>query len=410
MDHPVPAPGKSNAKADWDHQKKFEGAENDALDKLIEMIGLEDVKDRFLSIKARIDTAIRQNIAMEDERFGAALLGNPGTGKPFTQNHDCYSGSALSGKTTVARLYGQFLSSVGALPGSYFSETTGSRLGNDGIAGAKKQIETVLENGGGVFFIDEAYQLTSGHNFGGAQVLDFLLAEVENLTGKVVFVLAGYNKQMESFFAHNPGIPSRFPHELQFQDYDDVELLRILVQKINKRYKGTMRCESGGYGLYPKIVARRIGRGRGRDGFGNARAMENALSRIADRQANRLRKQRRSGSKPNDLFFTKEDLIGREPSSALQHCSAWVKLQDLIGLQTVKDNVKALFDTIQYNYTRELDEQPLVEYSLNRVFLGSPGTGKTSVAKLYGQILVDIGLLSSGEGQPLPSRVITSTC
>ena len=410
VDHPVPAPGKSNAKADWDHQKKFEGAENDALDKLIEMIGLEDVKDRFLSIKSRIDTAIRQNIAMEDERFGAALLGNPGTGKPFNQNHDCYSRSGLSGKTTVARLYGQFLSSVGALPGSYFSETTGSRLGNDGIAGAKKQIETVRENGGGVFFIDEAYQLTSGHNVGGAQVLDFLLAEVENLTGKVVFVLAGYNKQMESFFAHNPGIPSRFPHELQFQDYDDDELLRILVQKINKKYKGTMTCESGGYGLYPKIVARRIGRGRGRDGFGNARAMENALSHIADRQANRLRKQRRSGSKSNDLFFTKEDLIGPEPSSALQHCSAWVKLQDLIGLQAVKDNVKALFDTIQYNHTRELDEQPLVEYSLNRVFLGSPGTGKTSVAKLYGQILVDIGLLSSGEGQPLPCLLITSNC
>jgi DNA replication protein DnaC len=55
-------------------------------------------------------------------------------------------------------------------------------------------------------------------------------------------------------------------------------------------------------------------------------------------------------------------------------------------------------DTIQYNYQRELDEQPLVEYSLNQVFLGNPGTGKTSIAKIYGQILVDIGLLSNGEG------------
>ncbi|KAH1912739.1 hypothetical protein KXV48_001106, partial [Aspergillus fumigatus] len=40
---------------------------------------------------------------------------------------------------------------------------------------------------------------------------------------------------------------------------------------------------------------------------------------------------------------------------------------------------------------------PPVEFTLNRVFLGSPGTGKTTVAKLYGQILVDIGMLSNGE-------------
>lgn len=98
VDHSVPALGKSNAKEDWDHQKKFEGAKNDALDKLIEMIGLEDVKDRFLSIKSRIDTAIRQNIAMEEERFGAALLGNPGTGKPFNQNHESYSSSECQAK------------------------------------------------------------------------------------------------------------------------------------------------------------------------------------------------------------------------------------------------------------------------------------------------------------------------
>jgi hypothetical protein len=44
------------------------------------MIGLEDVKQQFLAIKAKVDTTIRQGVPLKDERFGAALLGNPGTG------------------------------------------------------------------------------------------------------------------------------------------------------------------------------------------------------------------------------------------------------------------------------------------------------------------------------------------
>jgi hypothetical protein len=74
------SPWTSSAKDEWEHQKKLEGARNEALDSLMKMIGLEDVKDKFLSIKSKVDTAIRQNVDMKDERFGATLLGNPGTG------------------------------------------------------------------------------------------------------------------------------------------------------------------------------------------------------------------------------------------------------------------------------------------------------------------------------------------
>lgn len=65
---------------------------------------------------------------------------------------------------------------------------------------------------------------------GGKLVLDFLLAEVENLTGKIVFILAGYQGPMGKFFGHNPGLTSRFPHELKFEDYTDDELLQIPVK------------------------------------------------------------------------------------------------------------------------------------------------------------------------------------
>ena len=196
------------------------------------------------------------------------------------------------------------------------------------------------------------------------------------------------------------GIPSRFPRQMHFADYEDAELLEILNCSIEKRYgTGRMGLEGRSRGLYARIVARRIGRGRGKTGFGNARAVENTLSSVASNQVKRLRKERRAGFDTNDLLFTKDDLIGPEPSDVLSNNPSWKKLQGLIGLSSVKESVKALFDSIEFNYRREVDEEPLVDFTLKKVFVGSPGTRKTTVAKLYGQVLADIGLLSNGEGE-----------
>ncbi|KAJ6153530.1 hypothetical protein N7470_006489 [Penicillium chermesinum] len=377
----MPKKSASKAKADWDYQKLYFNSQSPEIDALMDMVGLESVKSKFLTMKAKVDIAVKQNVDLGRERFGTVLLGNPGTGK-----------------TTVARLYAKFLAAVGIIPGHTFIETTGSKLSNEGVSQCQKTIEQLLKEGGGVMFIDEAYQMVQSSNFGGHQVLDFLLAEVENLTGKIVFVLAGYQRPMEKFFAHNPGLPSRFPHELKFEDFDDSELMMIIQKWIENTWRMQMKVDGGLDGLYCRIVARRIGRRRGREGFANARAVENAMAKITERQTERLMQQRRHGdSQIDDFFLHREDLIGPDPSQNLKSSKAWQKLQSMIGLAAVKSTVESLIDTVQYNYRREILEQPVVGYSLNKVFLGNPGTGKTSVAKIYGQILVDMGLLSNGE-------------
>ncbi|KAJ3930107.1 MAG: P-loop containing nucleoside triphosphate hydrolase protein [Lentinula lateritia] len=383
---PLPTPldpaaaGLSQAEKEWQRQKDLEGASNEAIDKLMNLTGLEEVKNQVLTIKAKIDLVTRQNASISDERFNICMLGNPGTGK-----------------TTVARIYAQFLSSVGILPGNEFIETTGSRIANDGVPGIKAHIEAILNAGGGAIFIDEAYQLVSESSIQGSQVLDFILAEMENNIGKLVFILAGYNKQMEKFFEHNPGLSSRVPYNLNFKDYTDGELLKMLRRLIEKKYQGKMEVEGGLEGLYARIVAQRLGRGRNRAGFGNARALENVFNKVLERQARRINEQRKNGARPNDFLLVREDLIGPEPSGALERSTAWTKLQKLIGLSSVKETAHNLIDMLRTNYLRELKESKPIEVSLNRVFTGSPGTGKTTVAKLYGQVLADLGLLSNGE-------------
>ncbi|KAH0582673.1 hypothetical protein H2248_010593 [Termitomyces sp. 'cryptogamus'] len=192
----------SLSELEWQRQKDVEGASGPEIDSIMAMTGLERVKEQVLTIKAVIETRKRQGASFKRERFNSVLLGNPGTGK-----------------TTVARSYGKLLASLQVLPGNAWVETTGARLANDGVAGVKKQLEEVINAGGGTVFVDEAYQLTNAHSFQGKQVLDFLLAEMENNIGTIVFIFAGYRKEMETFFEHNPGLLSRVPFQLQFDDY-----------------------------------------------------------------------------------------------------------------------------------------------------------------------------------------------
>ncbi|KAH0169927.1 P-loop containing nucleoside triphosphate hydrolase protein, partial [Aureobasidium melanogenum] len=366
----------SPSKTEWDRRKQNEGASNQHVDVLMNMPGLEAVKEQFLNIMTRVDTCRRQGTNLRSERFGTVLLGNPGTGK-----------------TTVGQLYAKFLVSTNLVPGSHIEETTAARLIAGGVKQFVSDLDVVKAAGGGVVVVDEAHQLaaTGGH------ILDFLLPEMENLTGQIIFILAGYKKPMDKLFAHSQGLASRFPYQFQFEDYTDAELLCILKEQIRKHFNGQTLVDGGLDGLYCRIVARRIGYGRGREGFGNVRTLQATFSRILNRQARRLAQNRREGKFVPVMELTKTDLIGPEPATTLTDNSAWKKLQDMVGLDAVKHSVKAFIQVSQFNYHRELEEKPILKFSLNKVFLGSPGTGKTTVAKLWGQILVDMNFLSTDE-------------
>jgi DNA repair exonuclease SbcCD ATPase subunit len=92
---PAPAPNASSsafgplngAKAEWEEMKQSDGTQSPPMDELMNMIGLEEVKQEFLSVKSKVDLAVRQGTSLSTDRFSCSMLGNPGTGTTISSPH-----------------------------------------------------------------------------------------------------------------------------------------------------------------------------------------------------------------------------------------------------------------------------------------------------------------------------------
>lgn len=362
------------------------------IQRFISSLDTDKAIDKFNSLKG-ID-----NIKKQFAQYRNALFSHrAGTSGARFRPHMALMGSPGTGKSTVARLFGKILSEDGLLPIGHFIKTDVSELVGEYVGSTRPKTRAVCERArGGVLFIDEAYGLMSGNNGDGQidygkEAIEVLIQFMEDNDDSLV-IFAGYTEEItELIDKGNKGFRRRF-NDLgffNFNDYSPEVLYDISINMIPVQY-----TDQFALALKNLIKFKHAYRNKK---FGNVGDMENLVNLIVG-------SYRQSGSTgPLDISHIPDNLRILVDPSMLNEEKMLSELNALIGQDNVKTVVRRLFNNAlasRHKIATITGYQPEMK-RLNYIFSGNPGTGKTTIARIIGEVLQKLGILQSNDADPM---------
>ena len=344
--------------------------------KLEELVGLSELKNRILELKNWLQFQSQGENDSQVPNLHMVFYGNPGTGK-----------------TTLARLMGEMFHDYGILRKGHLVEVKGSDLVADFVGGTgiktNRHVDRALD---GVLFIDEAYSLSAKDRGGfGMEAIETLLVRMENERDRLVVILAGYPEKMVQFLASNPGLDRRFPKDnrFEFPNFSLEQLQDIFHLELVKR---NLSFDTEFEKEIPNLI-RFVHVDD--ESFGNAGEIRNLVDQLERRCKARSFQQKRPIPVLSYADLPEQFQV---PPTRLNIDILQDFSDQFTGLAEVKEHLNSLFRLLKLEIFRREHLPSLPKSSLleNFVFLGNPGTGKTSVARTIGQMYKQLGLLRRG--------------
>ena len=317
--------------------------------------------------------------------------------------HLLFTGPPGTGKTTIARVLARLYKSLGVLASGHVVEVDQSDLVSSNIGGtAELTTKKIDEAIGGVLFIDEAYTLAQGNQFG-AEAINTLLKRMSDDQGKFLVIAAGYTNGMQDFLKANDGLSRRFATKIEFETYTADELAQIAVSMCGDLGE---RLDDDAENLLKSRLAGAENAGLfEHPGWGNAGAMANLIRHAVGLRNQRL--TRDPAAVPSrealvvltaaDLDPACDALFGVAAAQEERVEDILLELQEQVGQPQLKQQIEVLVTGAKAAKLRAQHGLGEARPDLpHLMFIGPPGTGKTSIARLIARLYKALGLLPSG--------------
>ncbi|MDR1481032.1 MAG: AAA family ATPase [Synergistaceae bacterium] len=339
-------------------------------------VGLDFIKDIFKNVRLEILDArecLRRGVPVEEYPDHYIFAGNPGTGK-----------------TTVGRLMGKFYHMMEVMGGGETMFEDASALVGSHYGDSKDRTLRVIQKAidrNSVLYIDEAYQIIdSGY---AAEAIGAMMTKMTDNAADFKMIFGMYSNRVEDFLALNTGLSRRL-RTVQFPDYNPEQLLEIFARSVK-----TQGCVATDEVLdRMRLVFMKMYDVR-TESFGNAGEVKKILTDMR-----RLRLERTEGMSADDPMkyeYTLNDI----PAAVLKTIEGLVnprsfddiaaELNAQIGLSDLKEVVARKRDEVLYaRSTGEGIDGIIPGYYF---FVGSPGTGKSTSARLFSECLHQLGVI-----------------